>query len=256
MALRLSTALCNYVNTNGGVKDALQGGSILIYTGSQPASADAAPTGTLLVTITDGSGALTAEVLATGSVALTGGGSGSVNTLTVGGIEVMGSATNFITSLALTAQAIVDKINANPCNKLVVATRSSDTVVLTAKRGLGAAGNLTVASTVTTITKTDTNLTGGVTQVNGLKFSPSAAAVMAKLSTQTWSGTAVATGTAGWFRFVGAVADSGALDSSEAQVRMDGAVSTSGAQLNMSSTSITSAAVQTISSFPITLPTS
>ncbi|MES0336751.1 MAG: hypothetical protein SFH39_10445 [Candidatus Magnetobacterium sp. LHC-1] len=85
----------------------------------------------------------------------------------------------------------------------------------------------------------------------GLSFGDASAGVLAKTVGETWSGTAVATGTAGWFRLV-APADGGA--SSQIDERLDGSVATSGAQLNMSSTSIVSGAVQTISTFSITMP--
>ncbi|KJU83825.1 hypothetical protein MBAV_003985 [Candidatus Magnetobacterium bavaricum] len=85
----------------------------------------------------------------------------------------------------------------------------------------------------------------------GLTFGDSSAGVLAKTVGETWSGTAVATGTAGWFRLV-APSDGGS--SSQTDERLDGSVATSGAQLNMSSTSISSGAVQTISTFSITMP--
>jgi len=85
----------------------------------------------------------------------------------------------------------------------------------------------------------------------GLEFDDASAGVISKKSTETWSGTAVASGTAGWFRMYQA-GDSGA--SSTTDCRLDGACATSGAQLNMSSLSITSGAVQTISTFQITQP--
>jgi hypothetical protein len=80
------------------------------------------------------------------------------------------------------------------------------------------------------------------------------AGLITKDVTQTWSGTAVATGTAGWFRYKGSVVDAGALDSSAVFLRLDGSVATSGAQMNMSSTSITSGALQTLSTFNFTVP--
>lgn len=85
----------------------------------------------------------------------------------------------------------------------------------------------------------------------GVEFDDASAGVMAKKSTETWSGTAVATGTAGWFRFK-QPGDSGS--SSTTDCRLDGACSTSGGELTMSSLSIVSGAVQTISSFQITQP--
>ena len=256
MTARYSTGLRNFVARSGSYKDALQGGKIKIYTGSQPASADDAPTGTLLVTITDASGAHTSETLASGSVELTGGSSGSVNTITVDGIDILGGAITYATSLANTAALVAAAINANQANPgYRAAVLSGSTITIYARQGTGAEANgLVVASTVTTITKTDSNMASGVDSANGLKFGDAASGILSKLSTQTWSGVTAVTGTAGWFRFEGPVADSGLLDSAGSQIRLDGAISTSGQQLNMSSTSFTAAATQTISTFPITLP--
>jgi hypothetical protein len=85
----------------------------------------------------------------------------------------------------------------------------------------------------------------------GLEFDDAAAGVISKAAAETWSGTAVASGTAGWFRLYQA-GDGGA--SSTTDCRLDGACATSGGQLNMSSLSISSGAVQTISTFQITQP--
>lgn len=257
MALRLSAALRNALNEMGSFKHVMSNCVLKVYTGAQPASAEAAPTGTLLVTYSLSGGALTREVRSAGSVDLTGGASGSVNTITVNGIEIMGSATNFNTSLAQTATDIADKINNNPFNLLFSASVSAtDKIDITAKPGLGALANgWVVASTVTTITKTDSNMAGGVSAVNGLQWGDSAAGTLVKHPSQTWQGTAVATGTAGYFRFEAAVTDALGLDASEAILRMDGAVATSGGELNMANTAMTLAAVQTVSSFSVTLPT-
>lgn len=257
MAWKPSIALRNYMLETGTFKQAMSNCFIKFYTGSQPATAEAAPTGSLLVTFSDSSGTPTREVYATGSVALTGGASGSVNTITVNSIEIMGSATSFNTSLTQTASDICDKINNNPKNLLFTASNNSTaTITITAKPGLGSLANSwTVASTVTTITKTDTSMSGGVTAVNGLNWGDAAAGVLTKLSTQTWSGIATATGTAGWFRMEASVNDVGALDSSEAVMRADGAIATSGAEYNMSNLSIVTGVAQTIQSFAITLPT-
>lgn len=87
----------------------------------------------------------------------------------------------------------------------------------------------------------------------GLEFDDAASGVITKKSTETWSGTAVATGTAGWFRLFAA---GDAMGSSAIDERIDGACATSGAQMNMSSTTITADAIQTVSTFQITLPAS
>src|SRR5262245_17278078 len=104
MALRISTALRNFLCQHGSLRQALQNGIIEIYSGSQPAGGDSAVSGTLLATITKASGSRTAEVLATGTVTLTGGASGSVNTVTVDGINLIPQgAVAFNTSLTQTA---------------------------------------------------------------------------------------------------------------------------------------------------------
>lgn len=256
MTLRLSTKLRNFINNEGSMKDALQNGQIDVYTGSQPASADAAPTGTHLVTITAASAARTAEVCATGTVTLAGS-SGSVTALTVNSISIIDNAVPFNTDLATTAADLATEINNTRSFPNYTATSSGAVVTITAPRGYGATANgWVVDATCTTMTSTDVNLSGGVTPVNGLKLGISASGVLIKLASQVWSGVADNSGTAGWFRISGSVADSGAIDSTASQLRLDGAISTSGAQLNMSSTSITSGATQTLASFPMTLPTS
>lgn len=256
MTLRLSSAMRNSIQAHGSVKDTLQQGAILIYTGSQPASADAAPTGTLLATITAASASRTAEVLSYGTIELIGS-AGSVTALTVNSVAVIDAAVPYNTSLTQTAIDLAAAINSSASSPEYTASPSGATVTITAKRGTGATPNTyVIAPTLTTLTSNVVAFANGVTAANGLKFGVSAAGVLSKHATQVWSGVAVATGTAGWFRFVGSVADSGIIDSAETQIRMDGAISTSGQQLNMSSTSITSGATQTISSFPLTLPTS
>lgn len=257
MTARISTGLRNFLAESGSVKDALHGGKIYVYSGSQPTTADAAPTGTLLCVFTDASGAHTNEVAATGTVTLTGGGSGSVNSLTVDGIALLDAAVNFNTSLTQTAADVVTAINATQSNPDYIASSFGAVITITARRGTGAEANgLVVASTTTTITKSDVNMSGGVSSANGLKFQQSASGILSKLASQTWSGVASATGTAGWFRFVGPIADTEALDSAGTQIRLDGAVSTSGQQLNFSSTSFTVLGTQTITSFDITVPAS
>lgn len=257
MAWRPSIALRNFMLEGGSLKKALSNCVIKVYTGAQPATAEAAPTGTLLVTYTLASGTPTREVQSVGTVDLTGGGSGSVDTLTVNSIEIMGSATAFNTSLAQTAADVCTKINNNPKNYLFDAFVSdTDKINIRARPGLGTLPNgWVVASTVTTITKTDANMAGGVTAVNCLNWGDAAAGAIVKLGTETWSGVAVATGTAGWFRIEASVSDAGALDSSEAIIRCDGSIATSGAELNMTPTTMTSGATQTLSSVTVTLPT-
>lgn len=262
MALRFSPALQNFIAARGSWKTALDNGSIQIYTGSQPATADLAASGTLLVTLTSNAGSKTNEVHSRGTLTLDSGASGSVDTLTVNSIEIMGSSTPFNTSLTQTAADIALKCNRNPKNHLFHVTSSGAVITIEALPGHGTLPNgWVVAATYTTIAGTAANMgsggaaTAGVNAANGLLIDYNAAAgVITKDVTQTWSGTAVQTGTAGWFRYKGSVVDADALDSSAVFLRMDGNIATSGANLNMSSTSITSGALQTLSTFSFTVP--
>jgi len=56
MTIRFSTGLKNSILGSVGFKGELDAGTIQIYTGAQPSSADAAATGTLLGTVTDNAG--------------------------------------------------------------------------------------------------------------------------------------------------------------------------------------------------------
>ena len=87
---------------------------------------------------------------------------------------------------------------------------------------------------------------------NGLEFGTAASGAISKSSSETWQGTAVASGTAGYFRFYANPTDAGAA--STTLPRIDGSIGTSGADLNLSSTSITSGQTYTIDTFTLTLP--
>lgn len=248
MTLRYSTGFRNHLAGGGSFKNAFQNGRIEIYTGSQPATADAAVTGTLLCTITNNNGAHTAEVRATGTITLTGGASGSIDTVTLDSVSLIAAAVPFNTSLTQTAADLAQAINDHETYLNVSASSSGAVVTVTAPRGAGATFNgLVLASTTTTITKSDVNMASGVTAVNGLKFGTEAAGAIAKLASQTWEGTNVAGGTAGWYRLYGSEADTGAIDSAGTKIREDGAISTSGQQLNMTgTTTLTNGAKTTI----------
>lgn len=259
MTLRYSDAARNFLAGRGSYRDAFNNGRIEIYTGAQPASANAAVTGTLLCTITNASGARTAEVLATGNVTLTGGASGSINTLTVNGIDIIGSAVPFNTSLNQTASDLAAKINSFRAAVEYTASAVGAVVTISAMPGRGATPNgFVVAVGLTTITATTGNLAGGVAAINGLLFGTpgiSAVGMISKLPTQVWTGVNGNSGTAAYYRLYGSIADTGVLDSAAAFIREDGAIATSAAELNMTSTALTAAATTTIASWDRTFPT-
>lgn len=257
MALRLSTGIRNFLLQHGSLADALAGGELRIYSGSQPASANNAPSGTLLATITTASGTRTAEVLSTGSVELTGGASGSVDSITVDGVTITDGAVAFNSSLTQTAADLAAEINRSQSSPEYTATSSGAVVTIIAKRGAGAAPNTFVVSgTLSTITATYTDFAGGVNSANGLRMGVATGGTIVKHPTDTWTGVGAANGTAGWFRFIGAVADGNGTDALEAEIRIDGQIATSGAELNLPSLSVATSAVQTITSLQFSLPAS
>lgn len=94
------------------------------------------------------------------------------------------------------------------------------------------------------------------TSTNGLNLGTPSAGTIPKATAEVWSGVAVATGTASYYRFCANGADSEPSDADTTRKSVDGAISTSGAQLNMSSTAITSGATTTLDSYSLTLPAS
>lgn len=255
MTIRYSDGLRNFLQAGGSYKAAFANSIIEFYSGTQPASANTAPPGTLLATISVASGAVTSEVLATGGTTLVGV-AGSVDTFTVNSLEIMGSATAFNTSLTQTAADVVTKINNNPKNWLYVASSVAAAITITAKPGLGTLPNTWVVTPLGSggITFTGTaNMSGGVNAVNGLKFNGSTTGALVKDPAQTWSGVgtaAAATGTAaGWFRQKGSVVDAGATDANAVFLRLDGSIATSGADMTVSNVTIVKDATFTLNKF-------
>ena len=257
MPLRYSTGFRNHLAGGGSFKNAFQGGRLEIYTGSQPASGDAAVTGTLLVAVTDDNGAHTPETKATGTLTIAGA-SGSINTVTVAGVNILDAAVPFNTDLTTTAADLAAAINATQSVPDYRASAAGAVVTITAPQGMGAGANgLVVAYTATTMTATPANMASGVTAVNGLKWGDGGSGAVSKLASQVWEGTNLAGGTAGWYRLYGPTNDTGALDSAGVTIREDGTCGTSGQQLNFTGSAVLTAAAKTTisgTSFTRTVP--
>ena len=253
MTVKKSTGLRNAMVGPLGFAGALSSGVIEIRTGPQPVSADAAATGALLGVVTIGSGVLTNEVQASGTVTLSGA-TGSVDTVTVSTLNIIPDGpVPFNASVAQTAVDLAEAINRNGID---TATASGTVVTIKPRPGAGASHNGSVVSaTLTTMTATYTNMAGGASAANALKFASPVAGVASKPSGKIWSFNGIAAGVAGHFRFVGSVADAGAAVSAAPYfVRLDGSVATSGADLNLSNTTIAVGAPNTIDSFSLTMP--
>jgi hypothetical protein len=250
---RLSTGLTNKLLDTGSAKDIFANCVIDIYSGVQPTLPDNVPNGTLLGTVTKASGAYTPETRSAGSMTLTGGAAGSVNTVTVNSVDILGGAVAFITDLATTAAAVVAQINRNPKNPLFVASSVGAVITLTAVNGLGTLTNTwAVSATLTTITASYSAMTGGVDAVNGLRFDSASAGVLSKIGSETWSCNFVADGTAGWFR----IRESGDAGTalSTAACRIDGSIATSGGDMTLGSLTCVAGAPFVLPNATITLP--
>lgn len=258
MAQRKSTGLVNFLAAQGSARQALGNARICVYTGTQPTTADDPITGTLLVTLTKGGGAFTGETLATWKFTLSGS-AGSITSVTIGGVPIITSAIPFTTDLNTTALTLANAITNTYTQPDYIASASGATITVVAPVGTGSTLNsLNIVVTTTTLVTTyeDTGATGapfslGVSAVNGCNFQyPAVDGILSKEATD-WSGVAVATGTAGWFRIKADASDNDAL--STTYVRLDGNISTSGAEMNLSSLLFTSGGTYTITSGSFTM---
>lgn len=254
MTIRLSTQTRNNVVGPTGVGATFANGIIEIRTGAQPATADAADSGTLLGTVTLSSGAHTLETPASQTITIAGA-AGSVDTVNVGttgpvNIIPLGPVA-FTIDAATTAAALRDAIIRNGIYR---ATSSGAVVTVIAPAGTGDAHNgLALTTTVTTLTATSGgNITGGVDAVNGLTFTVPSSGAISKSG--VWSFTGVSDGTAGHFRMKASSYDAGGASTTAA--RIDGSISTSGGDMNLSSVTITNGAPTTIDTMTITMPAS
>lgn len=101
----------------------------------------------------------TPGVAPSGSVELTGGASGSVDGITVDGVQIMSGSEAFDTDLATTAFNVATNINAFSTD--FIATVVGELIIITSVTEGTAQNGDAVVSTTTTITTTDINLSGG-----------------------------------------------------------------------------------------------
>jgi hypothetical protein len=101
-------------------------------------------------------------VAATGTVTLTGGAAGSVNSITVNGVTITSGSVAFTTDLPTTATAVAANITAFTSTPNYSAVAVGAVITITASTtGQGTNGFVVVANT-TTITTTVTNMAGGL----------------------------------------------------------------------------------------------
>lgn len=230
MAIKVSTGLANELTDRTCLRTNITGARLMLFSGSQPANADTASGGTLLATLTNASGTFTAETLPVWTVVLAGS-AGSVNSIKVGGLELMSGAVSFTSDLTTTAAAVAANITANYSLIDFTAISTDASVYIVGPKGSGALLNsMTCTTAVTTMTATPANAgavsTSGVTAVNGLTFTFPAADGRVTMS-GTWSGVGAAAGTVGYARLVCDGADAGTASSTTYR-RIDGTATITG----------------------------
>ena len=271
MTIKISTGLRDVRLSSASLRDTYNRGcsKILIYNGAAPASPDDAVTGTLLCTITNGSATVKAKqkirftptpgtaVAAEWNITLNGvkftfvdDGTAAVAEICTGLYNLIRAAidTTSITTPPgkLNIPAVYGKftLTDNATSLDIEAATAGDSFDYTTTVTGAGAGTGAVATSVVTA------------DAYGLQFETDADAIsgiLEKLSTQTWSGAAVASGVASYFRHV-LDSDSGTLSTSEP--RIQGSVGTAGADLNFNTVNFVLGATYSISTYPVTDPES
>jgi hypothetical protein len=100
-------------------------------------------------------------VAATGRVTLTGGGAGSVNSITVNGVTITSGSVAFTTDLPTTATAVAANINAYTSTPNYTAVAVGAIITITASTVGQATNGFVVVANTTTITTTVANMSGG-----------------------------------------------------------------------------------------------
>jgi len=268
MALLWSTGIRQFVAQHGSYKRALQGGVMVLYSGTVPASADlvAGSYTTQLVCISLGSGSYTPETQASASLTLSGSG-GSLDALWVGipgetEVQIMGPvglAIPYNTDLTTTASDVVAQIQTYLSNPEYEVSSNGAIITVKSLMGSGIAQNgfeLDCTSSGGLLENCPQTFAGGVAAVNGLTYLYGIAGVLTK--TGTWSGVILNTGTASYWRIYGPTANEwGAPLASTSAIRVQGTCGVGATfDYNMSSTSLTAGQTHQIDNFNLEIPVS
>lgn len=254
MAEKLSTGLRDFLNSGGSKRDFLSNCLMKIYDGAPPADADAAVTGNLLVTISQGSDVANnrdgwGEIV---NVLVTSHAPGDTFSfdVTVGSETLVVTRTYTNTPDAGAAADVAVRLcrlfNEVGCHACCTGTDGNINVMAPSRKSLtialhaGATGSVTITDAIYAADAVGT----------ALNFGPSVSGSMSKTS-DVWSGLVAIGGTAGYFRFV-QNSDDGTL--STTQRRMQGTISTSGAELNMDNLSISAGKTHTVDTYSVTEP--
>ena len=255
MTIRLSTGARNGLAAGLGFQGMFNKGFMHIYTGSQPATADAAHGSTLLGTVSVASGAITRETRASCTLTVTGAAASTILTVTVGGVNIIPDDATMLglATTTLTADLVAAAINRNG---MYEASTTGASNVITLKPRPGAGVVTSAAAATGTCTMTGSSFSGGVAAVNGLTLLSPATGIISK-NALVWSMSGAAAGTAGWFRFMSSdTADSaaGLISAAPWYPRMDGSCGVGSGDAQLSSLAVTISSPHTVDTFSFTVP--
>lgn len=234
----------------------LRDGRIGIYTGTQPASADAALTGSLLGVVTKSAGEYSPGVYQTAdddnvcasqsvtsgvNMTLNGAGAGTLGvgyfvTITSAGTEDLRTANFRITGTNNDDETIVEYIDGGNNATVYTSNQFKTVTEIYPRKPAAFSSNVKVGYAIT----------------NGLVGSVNSSAVLGKNPAQTWQVKWIANGTAGYFRWMGDDADDGSLSTN--YPRIDGNIGTAGAIMNLSNLTAVIGAIATVDSVALTWP--
>jgi hypothetical protein len=264
--MKFSSGFVTNLCRSGGYWKNLANGVLKLYSGAEPATADAAATGTLLATLTLSGSAWTAEVQAEYAFTVSGT-SGTITNVKVGGLEILGSTVTWASDNTTTAALIAAKINDHSSPTQFVARSSGAVVYVKCPPTSGTAyaaiviattcsgGDMAATVASSGLPNGSNGTTLGVAAVNGLNFQfPAVAGVFTKETTVWQDTSADASGTVGYARLTLEGTDDFTL--STAFRRVQYSVGTSGADITSSVLTTTAAAPVILNTFTFTVPTS
>jgi hypothetical protein len=247
MSVKLSTGLRNAILSGQELRKIFEDAVINIYSGTAPATADDAATGTLLVTISKASGTVSpgeVSVAKEARVQITSHAAAETFSITINGTTYTFTNTPDAGATADVAKALALLVDQDP--NVEAHAGGTDTIYVRSKIA-GLPFTISVGGSGTSVLTDDAVANADADTLN---LGAAAAGVIQK-NADVWSGVAVAGGTAGYFRYVKSN-DDALLSSTEC--RLQGNVATSGAEMTLSNTTIALGATQTIDSASITMP--
>ncbi len=247
MALKLSTGCAQLLAQHKTLREIFHDGALLIYSGTQPASADdSIGTSTLLVTLaaegtTFEAGTKSTPLIEKVTVTST---SGSVYTITIG-TKPYSYAKTGVDTVDDIAKALAAAIGDNDIDFRAAWDGSSGIILTERFPAYSGTGVVTVGDYLSKTTLQSASRAGGI------HWGDASNGVLSKEVT-SWKGTVTTAGVAGWFRIVGNAADNGG--NSTTLPRIDGSISTVSGDMILANTSLAVNDVLTITAATITMP--